>query len=142
MQLQINAVPNFWKDVKSLYKHLKRKEFTPVFDGNDFYDLDDERRANSIPYIKALTTSIINCYPNIDSTCDKYDRQPFLTNGWTIWKFRYALDNTGKSNGTRLIFCINTNNILLVYINTKSRCSNERELEREFMPRIKEYILP
>jgi len=56
---------------------------------------------------------------------------------------RYAIDsNQGKSKGARLIFCINSNNLLFVYINIKKFCADERKLENEFMTRIKNYILP
>jgi len=142
MPLQLNTTPDFWKDIKFLQKHTKKKELKPYFNDGEFNNLDDAGKISCIPYINAIKNYIENSLTNLDGISDKYDRQPFLTYGWTIRKLRYAIDsNQGKSKGARLIFCINSNNLLFVYINIKKFCADERKLENEFMTRIKNYIL-
>lgn len=142
MPLQLNTTPDFWKDIKQLHKHTKNKEFKPIFDDGEFDDLDDEGKLDCVPLVKSIKNYVLNSITMLDGISDKYGRQPFLTNGWTIRKLRYAIDNQGKSKGLRIIFCISETNILFVYANIKKFCADERKLEIEFMSRIKNYLIP
>lgn len=140
--LQFNTCPDFWKDVKFIYKHTKRRELRPIFEDETFASLDDEPRIDCIPYIKSIKNYILNSYPNLDGISDVYYKQPFLAQGWQIRKLRWAIDSRGKSGGTRLIYCINKEVIIFVYINLKNYCSDERMLEKEFMHRLITYLTP
>lgn len=141
-KLQFSTCPDFWKDIKFLYKHTKKKELKPIFEDETFSDLDDESKIDCIPYIKSIKYYILNSYPNLDGISDIYQKQPFLAKGWQIRKLRYAIDNRGKSHGIRLIFCINQEFVIFTYINLKNYCTNERELEATFMQRLVNYLTP
>lgn len=139
MPPQIDTCPKFWNDIKSLKKKTHNKNLESNFIEQE--PSSDGEIINSIPLLKAITNYIVqtNNTP-IDTLSNKYARQPFLSNGWTIFKMRYAFDNRGQSNGLRIIYCRFENNFLLVYINLKCYCTNERNLEKEFMKRIKLYL--
>lgn len=124
IQLNINVCPLYWKDIKEIRKITKRKELRSSLDEDETSDV---LRLKSIPYSEAILNTILNCFPDyLDNVSDKYDRQPLLQQGWIIRKMRYAIDNRGKSNGTRTIL--------------KNHCTDERKFEEEFMGRIKEYL--
>lgn len=138
---KVNACPKFWRDIKELQKQYKRKEFFPNTDSPIFDEFDDDSKIKTIPYSLAILNMIINCFPNfLDNVSDKYDRQPFLLHGWVIRKMRYAIDNRGKSHGVRIIYCTNGIELLLVLIAHKNKCENERDLEGEFLRRIRDYL--
>ena len=137
---QVNICPRFWKDVKELAKHTKLRELQSRLALEEFEQCDGIVRLRSIPYIEAILNTIFNVAPLFDKISDRYDRQPFLQLGWTIWKMRYAIDNRGKSGGTRTIFCTDTMRLLFVTIKLKKDCEDERKFEVEFMPRIRDYV--
>ena len=136
--------PNFeicseiWKDIKFLKKKTKNKIFNP--DLNNFKDLSDKNKLISIPILRTIITYISQTSESANDTSDLYARQPFLNLGWKIYKLRYAFDKKGKNKGFRIIFCKKKDRFLLVYINLKSYCVNERKLEKIFAKRIKDYL--
>lgn len=136
-----NIHPKIWKDWKVISKHHKSKEFQ-LFLPVNLEDISDDIKIDSIPQLKAIRNSIINSSKNsqLDSISTPYDRQPFLSKGWKIHKMRWGIDNKGKSNGLRIIFCCNNENILLVFVASKNDCAVETKLEKEFLARIKEFI--
>lgn len=140
MLLPINICPKVWEDIKFLRKKTHSKELEAAFPEEE--QNNDEERINSIPVLKVITTYIIQTNNTTFDRSVKYDRQPFLTQGWTIFKLRYAFDNKGSSSGFRIIYCRNGNNFLLVYLNLKTYCANERALEKELMKRISAYLYP
>ena len=140
MFLPINVCPKVWDDIKFLRKKTHNKELETTFPEDE--QNNDEERINSIPVLKVITTYIIQTNNTLFDRSDKYDRQPFLTQGWTIFKLRYAFDNKGSSHGLRIIYCRNGDNFLLVYLNLKTYCVDERALEKEFLKRISDYLCP
>ncbi len=141
MQPQVNVCPRFWRDIKDLYKHTKFRYLQTTLNLEQFESSDDEIKLNSIPYVHAISNTIINKLPdNLDDISDQYDRQHLLHHGWVIRKMRYALNNKGKSDGVRIIFCVNSIHIIYVYINQKNLCADERKMEAEFMSRINSYL--
>jgi len=140
MLLSISVCPKVWDDIKFLRKKTRNKELEAAFPENE--QNDDEGRISSIPVLKVITTYIIQTNGTSFDQSDKYDRQPFLTQGWTIFKLRYAFDNKGSSHGLRIIYCRNGDNFLLVYLNLKTYCADERTLEKEFLKRISDYLCP
>ena len=133
--------PKVWKDWKVISKHHKATEFQ-LFLPQNLEEISDEIKIDSIPQLKAVKNSIINSSKNLqlDYISTPYDRQPFLSKGWKIYKMRWGIDNKGKSNGLRIIFCSNGENILLVFIASKNDCAVETKLEKEFLSRIQDYI--
>lgn len=141
MQPQVNVCPRFWRDIKELYKHTKLRYLQTSLNLDQFTGSDDEVKLSSIPYTQAILNTVINKLPDhLDDISDQYDRQHLLQQGWVIRKMRYALNNKGKSDGVRIIFCSNSTHVIFIYINQKSLCADERRLEAEFMSRINEYL--
>lgn len=141
MQLQVNVCPRFWRDIKELHKRTRLSYLQSISSLEQFDSSDDEVKLSSIPYTQAIINMIINKHPDhLDDISDQYDRQYLLPQGWVIRKMRFALNNTGKSGGVRIIFCVNSTHIILIYINQKSLCVYERKLEAEFMARINQYL--
>lgn len=140
----LKACPGFWKDVKSLQKHMSSKaEVASVYDIEEFKEVGDADKAYSIPLIKAITNYIFSYIPpymGIDKIATLYGKQPFLTEGWNVQKMRWPVDKRGKRGGLRIIFCENGQDIILIKITMKKDCDEEPELEAEFMERIKEYL--
>jgi len=143
----IHTCPKFWNDCLVLRKSLKRKEFKSYYGNGDLRSdaISTDEKIESIPIIKLIATTIINALQYEDKSLfnqitDPCDRQPFLANGWEIRKMRYAINSTGKSDGLRIIFCINNEHVLLTYVATKNLCSREEKLESEYTERIKAYI--
>ena len=136
-----NVHPKVWKDWKAISKHHKGKEFQ-LFLPENIDGISDEIKIDSIPQLKAIKISIVNSYraSMLDSISTPYDRQPFLSKSWKIYKMRWGVDNKGKSHGLRIIFCCNNENILLAFIATKNDCAVETKLEKEFLSRIQDYI--
>ncbi|MFH1280587.1 MAG: hypothetical protein ABII08_03165, partial [Candidatus Beckwithbacteria bacterium] len=126
-----------WKAVKKRNKSAPFKELL-----SDINGYSDEERLDLTPHLKAIKNIIVNALIEgvIDNKAPKYDRQPFLTTGWDVRKMRHAINNKGKSNGLRIIFCVNEKHILFVLIATKNDCADERKLEKVFLQRIIEYI--
>jgi len=138
MSPNFNVCPEFWKDIKFLRKKTKNRNL--LSDLDDFENHPDENKIASIPIIKAIAIYIEQTSETVNDTSDPYDRQPFLGIGWKIYKLKYAFDKRGKSKGLRIIFCKKGEGFLLVYINQKCYCSDERSLEKEFLRRIKTYL--
>ncbi len=138
MSLQINVCPKLWDDIKFLRKKTHRIELENTFPIED--QMPDSQIIDSIPQLKAMTTYITQTNGTNDDTSEKLDRQPYLSDGWTIFKQRYAFNNQGASKGLRIIYCRNGENYLIVYINLKPYCSNERALEKEVIQRISDYL--
>jgi len=139
---QISVLPGFWKDWKQVCKKHKGKEFSSLYSPDELQMLSDEVKIESIGILNALKNNIINSIEEncLDGQSSPYDRQPFLYQGWTIRKKRWATDTSGKSGGLRIIFCMNEPHLLFVFIATKGDCVDERKLEKVFMQRIKEYL--
>jgi len=133
--------PKVWKDWKIIAKHHKAKEFQ-IFLPDDHSGITDEIKIDSTPQLKAIRNSITNATASLqlESIANPYDRQPFLSLGWKVYKMRWGIDNKGKSSGLRIIFCTNKENILLIFIATKNDCATETKLEKEFLSRIKTYL--
>lgn len=136
-----NVHPKVWKDWKIIAKHHKSKEFQSFLSG-ELGGISDDIRLDSIPQLKAIRNSITNATAilQLESIANPYDRQPFLSLGWKVYKMRWGIDNKGKSSGLRIIFCTNKENILLIFIATKNDCATETKLEKEFFARIKDYL--
>jgi len=136
---QLNHCPRFQKDIKTLYKATKNRALHSSLENDE--ECSSREMIESVPYIEAIVNTILNKLPNgLTDIADKYGKQPFLQSGWTIWKMRYAIDNKGKSGGTRTIFCVSEAEILFVCIKSKKDCANEAEFQNEFLARIKEYL--
>jgi hypothetical protein len=140
--LKISVLPHFWKDWKKVCKKHKSKEYRTTYSNEEFSSCSDEVKVESIAILNAIKNSIINSIEEncLDGQSPQYDRQPFLSQNWEIRKKRWAIDNSGKSNGMRFIFCLNGNHLLFAYIATKADCADESKLEKEFMGRIKDYL--
>jgi hypothetical protein len=140
--LKVSVLSKFWRDWKDICKKHRGSEFESWYSPADFSQLDDDSRLESIPVLKSIKNMITNvvCDGLITAHANLYDRQPFLTLGWTIYKMRWAIDNKGKSSGLRIIFCLNGNQILFSFVATKNKCADEKQLESEFLHRIKEYL--
>ena len=136
----INVHPQFWKDWKIVKKRFKSTPFKPIL--SDVNNYNDEEKLELTPHLKVIKNTVLNAMTEgiIDLIAPKYDRQPFLSSGWVIRKMRYAVDNRGKSNGLRIIFCISEKDILFAFVATKNDCDDERKLEKVFLKRINEYI--
>ena len=132
---EIIVLDRFWDDLDFLYKKTKSKLLLPNFSTENHPD-DYERLAN-IPLLKAITTYVIQTE---DKLSDKLGRQPFLDKGWVTYKIRYAFDGKGKSGGLRVIYCRTNGKLLMVYINLKTYCADERELEKEVISRITDFL--
>jgi len=144
MENSVNVCDGFWNDWKKVCKKHKGSEMKSFFDNDKFNsdELEDDLKIESIPLLKSIRNYILNSTSQgiIDQISDKYDRQPFLTIGWEIRKMRWAMDNGGKRGGLRIIFCLNTNHLILAFIATKNNCDDERQLEKVFMKRIKLFL--
>lgn len=134
----VSVCPQFWRDLKKIKSPLA--SFNLSSGGNE--SLSDYDRLQLSQLTTSITDLIINAINSnlIEHHSDKYGRQPFLQDGWEIRKMRFAIDNTGKSGGLRVIFCIGDDCVLLVLIKHKRDCANENELERDILARIKTYI--
>lgn len=141
---QISVLYSFWKDWKQVCKKHKGNEFSSIYTPEELESLSDESKLESIQFLNAFKNIIINSVNEdyLDGISVAYDRQPFITLGWTIRKQRLATDTSGKSSGLRSIYCINGDHILFVFIATKADCADERKLEKIFMQRIKEFLNP
>lgn len=139
---QISILPEFWKDWKQVCKKHRGKEFSSIYSPEELQSLNDETKIESIEVLNAFKNIIINSIEEncLDGISSLYDKQPFLSSGWTIRKQRLATDTSGKSSGLRSIYCINETHILFVFIATKADCANERKLEKVFMQRIKQFL--
>ena len=142
MRLSINVHPLFWQDIKKIHKKHKGSQFISSIGVDEFDEFADVEKIDSIPIFQSIKNVIVNSISDgiVDQKTNKYDRQPFIVKGWVIRKMRFAIDNTGKSGGLRIIFCVNGSSLLFVYIATKNECSDERKLEATFIKRCKEYI--
>ena len=140
MPLSLYVCPNFWKEVDFLLKKTKNRLLVPEFELLE--DSNSLSRVEATPILKAITTFISQTSGTQNDQATKVDKQPFLDKGWVIYKLRYAFDRNGKSSGLRIIFCKSesTSNLLLVYMNLKIYCTDERELEEESIGRISEYL--
>ena len=144
MESSVNVCEGFWKDWKKVCKKHKGNELKSLFDSERFNGdgLEDDLKIESIPLLKSIRNYIVNSTNQgiIDQVSDKYDRQPFLTMGWEVRKMRWAIDNSGKRGGLRIIFCLNSGHLLLTFVATKNDCDDERVLEKVFMGRLKVYL--
>lgn len=136
---QINVCPKLWDDIKFLRKKTHNKELESTFHEDE--ESTDGVKVYAIPILKAIANYILQANgTEMDNLSNKYDRQPFLTNGWTIFKMRYAFDNRGTSSGLRIFYCRSGDNFLLVFVNLKTYCADERALEKEVMARITQFL--
>lgn len=132
--------PNFWKEVDFLFKKTKDRSLAPEFELLE--DSNSLNRIEATPRLRAITTFILQTSGTQNDKATKVNKQPFLDKGWVIYKLRYAFDRNGTSGGLRIIFCKSeTNqNFLLVYMNLKAHCADERKLEEKSIGRISEYL--
>lgn len=144
MAIKISSCPEFWKDIKHLFKVFKSQQYCPTVEEETFKQLDTHAKVEAIPTARVIATAIVNAAKGrlLDSIADKYDVQPFLTEGWEIRKMRFAIDNKGKQGGLRIIFCLDQNleNLILVLIKRKADCANEKELRKDFLKRISQFL--
>lgn len=142
MPLSINACPEFWKDVKELRKKLSPQLVECAVDSDAFHEADDAVKTASIPVVDKITNFIINSHDEglIESQTIKNGTQPFLAQGWTLRKLRYAVDNKGKSGGLRVMFCLDGNALVLIYVAKKKDGENEVAVQKETISRFKGYI--
>ena len=140
MPLSLYVCPNFWKEVDFLFKKTKNRLLVPEFELLE--DSSSLNRIEATPILKVITTFILQTSGTQNDQATKVDKQPFLDKGWVIYKLRYAFDRNGKSSGLRIIFCKSeaTSDFLLVYMNLKVYCTDEKELEEESIARISEYL--
>ena len=144
MQIRISSCPDFWKDVAHLGKITKSPLYSPTVEIETFKQLDTHARVETIPLVRVIATAIVNSTKDklLDSISTKYGKQPYLTFGWEVWKMRFATDNSGKSKGLRIIFCVDgeRENVLLVLVKRKIDCANERDLQHEIFHRISSFL--
>lgn len=130
----------FWEDIKDLRKEINGNQLDSNLENETFQTSTDYTRIESIPLIKAIRTYIVNGISNnaLIGSYDKLGRQPYLDNGITLWKTRYAFNKQGKSNGLRIVFAFDSNftNLFLIFIARKQDCANERKLEQECFDRL------
>ena len=140
--IKVSVLPRFWRDWKDIRKKHKGRDFDSLSSPAEFDDLDDDSKMDTIPHLRSIKNTVINSIQDslIDHHAPQYDRQPFLTSGWIIRKMRWAIDNKGKSHGLRLIFCVNEGHVFFCFVATKNKCADERDLEVEFIRRIREYL--
>ncbi|TSC94195.1 MAG: hypothetical protein CEN91_16 [Candidatus Berkelbacteria bacterium Licking1014_85] len=134
----VSVCPQFWKDLKKIKSPLASFNL-PIDETGLLNDYDKLQSTKLTTSITDLILNVLNL-KIIDQHSDKYSKQQFLQHGWEIRKMRFAIDNRGKSGGLRIVFCVSDNCILLVLIKHKKNCENEKELEKEIMLRIKNYI--
>jgi len=136
--MKVSTCPEFWKDFKKLKTPLAKFEDSVLSEQlmNDYDKLQCSKLTT------AITDFILNSVSEkrLDLEAIKNGKQPFLQNGWTIYKLKFAIDNRGKSGGLRIVFCKNHDYLLLVLIKHKKNCTNEPKLQSEFISRIKQYI--
>mgnify|MGYP001612549540 CR=1 FL=1 len=142
MHLSVNTHPAFWKDWKDVQKHHKTLEFQSIYTPDEFSAANDDSKMESIIHLRSIKNIVINATNDglIEEKARKYDRQPFLQVGWTIRKMRLGIDDKGQSHGLRIIFCLNDEYLLFVFVATKNRCDDERKMEKVFLQRISEYV--
>lgn len=134
MDQEVSVCPKFWKDVKK----SACVEFSCDLPREEFVELNDLAKIEAISILQAIVTLIQN--DKLEQHSVKYGKQPFLHLGWTIRKMRWAVGNKGKSDGLRVLFCVDSNEILMVLIALKRDCAKEEDLEKEIINRIKNYI--
>lgn len=132
---EVIVLDRFWDDVGFLYKKTKSKLLVASFSTDNHSD--DYDRLTNIPLLKVITTYITQTE---DKLSDKLGKQPFLGKGWVIYKVRYAFDGKGKSSGLRIIYCRTKGKLLMIYINLKTYCADERELEKEVISRMSKFL--
>jgi hypothetical protein len=142
MPLSINACPEFWKDVKALRKNLSPQLSECSLDADSFHEADDALKASSIAIIDKVTNFIINSHDQgiIEAQTFKNGTQPFLTQGWTVRKVRYAVDGKGKSGGLRVMFCLDGAALVLIHMTKKKDGENEASIQKETTARFRKYI--
>ncbi len=130
---------SFWKDVKELRKIYKKNFLESSCPENDLFGVDDGKVIKSIDYFNSINTYLsIN---KLEDVSDKLGRQPFLDKGWIIHKVRWGIDNTGKRGGVRIIFAVNSGNLIYLAVKPKKHIENhENEFQEESISRLREYI--
>ena len=146
MKLNFNVIQKFWKDIKELQKK-NIKVLQTDYPADQFLELSEGDRIESIPVLNAVKNTIENTILDnvgLDAISDKIDQQPFIKDCWILRKMRYAIDNTGKSGGLRLIFAVNDNGegceIIFVMVGRKKDVAKEQEFRQEFFGRFKQYL--
>lgn len=139
---KLSTHPKFWRDWKDICKKHRGKELLSWYSPSEFTLLDDESKIDSIPMLKSIKNLVVNAIGDglINTHASLYDRQPFLSSGWTLYKMRWGIDNKGKRGGLRIIFCTNEGDLIFIFVATKNDCDDERQLESEFLHRMKEYF--
>lgn len=131
--MQFLAAPKIFKDFKFLHKKLKLNIFECFSDSE--HDLDGYKIG------QVLKNIIINSL-EIEGFSDALDRQKLISKGWKIFKFRFAVDNEGKSKGLRVFYAkkLEEDILILLYVNKKRYCPDNNELEEEVYSRLSDYI--
>lgn len=113
-----------------------------------FLSLSDNKKIESIPVLNAIKNTIENATLDtsigLDAISDKISQQPYLANGWILRKMRYAIDNTEKRSGLRIVFAISQSaeicENVFVIIDRKKNVQQEREFRKEIFARFKDYL--
>ena len=86
--------PKFWKDVENLKKKISSQYFDTTYSIENFQKLSTASQIESIPLIDVISTTINNKIASLEEIpAIKYNRQPFLEEGWVVYKLRWAVDN-------------------------------------------------
>lgn len=132
--MQFLVAPEVFKDFKFLYKKLKLDIFE-CFTNNE-HDIDGYKIGQ---VLKNVTINSLD----IEGFSDALDRQRLISKGWKVFKFRFAVDNEGKSKGLRVFYArkIEEDILILLYVKKKRYCpTNNNELEEEVFNRLSDYI--
>ena len=147
MKIDFSVIFKFWKDVKELQKK-KIKVLQSDYSAEQFLELNDDEKIESIPVLNAIKNTIENAILDtgigLDAISDKIDQQPYLTDGWVLRKMRYGIDNTGKRGGLRLVFAVSEateafENVFII-VDKKNNVQQEREFRKETFERFKDYL--
>jgi len=142
MKCNLHACSEFWDDIKTARKGAYQKKiFESSLNAEKFASVDIESKIDSIEILRAISTFIQNTSNEPEKYSELLDRQPFIENGFIIYKLRYAADGKGKSQGLRVIFCLTKEPVIVfVGLKFKNAVEDEQKFEAEILWRIKKFL--
>ena len=131
--MQFLVAPKVFKDFKFLHKKLKLDIFE-CFSDNE-HDIDGYKIGQILRNI--VINSLI-----IEGFSIPLDLQKLIIKGWQVLKFRFAVDNEGKSKGLRVFYEKKREEdvLIVLYVNKKRYCPDNEELEKEVFSRLSDYV--
>jgi hypothetical protein len=138
------ACSEFWKDIKKLGKQIKPTFLECPFSEEEFEKLSCQEKMDCVPLLRQISTTIknkidaLNEIPNNDKNAH---HQPFLSNGFIIWKMRWGVDKFGPIYGLRMMYCVNGKNVVFANIKHKKEVKdNEGDFQAETLERLKYFF--